>query len=447
MFRKKAKDQITIGSGKMLNKYGKELPRVIPLGIPNVHRKSHLFCFGTTRVGKTKLIETMIEQDIRAGRSVLLLDPKGDIELFSKIVQVAEEVGRENEITLVTPIFPKYSGKLSPLTYYYMPEEIVGHITSGIQAKEEFFINIAYETTLVIVLSLLLFAEIEGKPYRISIQEIKDRASYQGLCDLQTRLQELPPSDKKADILSTLDQVLSSPQDYFAKVSSSLRTMLTTLSTGSMREIIGGTTQNEFMQALETGKSVIMVVQSGALLTGKTSHTVSRMLVSMIQTFAGRRFASGRTVTPPLCLYMDEAANLMYHGVEDLFSKAGGAGVWLHAFSQSIADLDDAIGPAAARRILDNTNTKIFMRVNDPNTSQYISEYSGEINRYSPVLSLGGGMNIREVDEPLIRPEEVQTLHPREFYLFTFDGAFKGTVKTVHPARTIIQFPQVEVNQ
>ncbi len=446
MFKRKS-DRILVGTGKMLNKFGKELPRIMSLGIPNAYRKSHMFCFGTTRVGKTKLIETLIEQDIRAGRSVLLLDPKGDIEIFSKIVQVASEVGRENEITLVTPIFPNYSGKLSPLTYYYMPEEIVGHITSGIQAKEEFFVNIAYETTLVIVLSLLLFAEHEGKPYRISIQEIKDRASYQGLCELQDRLNNLPYSDKKADILSTLDQVLSSPQDYFSKVSSSLRTMLTTLSTGSMRQIIGGTTQNEFIHALEVGKSVIMVVQSGALLTGKTSHTVSRMLVSMIQTFAGRRFASGRTVTPPLCVYMDEAANLMYHGVEDLFSKAGGAGVWLHAFSQSLADLDDAIGPAAARRILDNTNTKIFMRVNDPNTSKYISEYAGDINRFSPVLSLGGGMNIREVDEPLIRPEEVQNLKEREFYLFSFDGAFKGTVRTVKSPKQIIEFPQVEVNQ
>jgi hypothetical protein len=136
---------------------------------------------------------------------------------------------------------------------------------------------------------------------------------------------------------------------------------------------------------------------------------------------------------------MDEASNLLYMGVEDLFNKAGGAGVWLHAFTQSIADIEAELGPASARKILDNTNSKIFMRVNDPNTASYIAEYSGMVKRFSPILSLGGGITVREVEEPVVRPEHVLNLQLRDFY------AFKGKAGFVKEPYVKITYPRVEV--
>ena len=121
--------------------------------IPDTSRKGHFWCFGTTRVGKTRIMENMVEQDIRKGYSVVIIDPKGDIDLFSKIVQVAFEEGRDRELILVTPIYPHLSAVIDPLAYYYMPEELVGHIVSGVEVgKERFFFNVAYEISLVICL-------------------------------------------------------------------------------------------------------------------------------------------------------------------------------------------------------------------------------------------------------------------------------------------------------
>jgi len=53
----------------------------------------HTFVFGTTGVGKTRLAEYMVEQDIRKGYSVAFFDPKGDQDIFAKIVDVAEQCG------------------------------------------------------------------------------------------------------------------------------------------------------------------------------------------------------------------------------------------------------------------------------------------------------------------------------------------------------------------
>ena len=116
---------------KLWTEYGEDInldhPNdIINLRVPDSDRKGHSWCFGTTRVGKTRLLENIIEQDIRKGYSVVAVDPKGDIDLFSKITQIAVETGRIADLMLVTPIFPEYSAILDPLSSYYMPEELVG---------------------------------------------------------------------------------------------------------------------------------------------------------------------------------------------------------------------------------------------------------------------------------------------------------------------------------
>ena len=79
----------------------------------------------------------------------------------------------------------------------------------------------------------------------------------------------------------------------------------------------------------------------------------------MVQSFVGRVFSSGRKVTPPLCLYIDECQNVLYYGIEDLFAKAGGADVWVHGFAQSVSQLYAMIGKDYALnelKMMDNKN-------------------------------------------------------------------------------------------
>lgn len=48
-------------------------------GIKHGDRFSHMYLLGRTGVGKTTLIETMVLQDIHAGRGVAVIDPHGDL--------------------------------------------------------------------------------------------------------------------------------------------------------------------------------------------------------------------------------------------------------------------------------------------------------------------------------------------------------------------------------
>ena len=112
--------------------------RDIPIAIPDAERSGHLGCFGTTRIGKTRLMESVIEQDIVKGYNLAIIDPKGDIDLFSKVIQASAESGRLEEVMLLTPIYPDHSVKLDPLSHFYMEDELVDHVVSGIKAKEDY---------------------------------------------------------------------------------------------------------------------------------------------------------------------------------------------------------------------------------------------------------------------------------------------------------------------
>jgi len=402
LFLKRSRSKSTetlIGEGYELSSVGE----VQKIAVPDDDRKGHAWCFGTTRVGKTRIMENMIEQDIRKGYSVVVIDPKGDIELFSKIVQIAFEENRHEELILVTPIFPQVSAILDPLSHYYMPEELVGHIISGVEVgKEKFFYNVAYEISLVIVQSLIMLAEFEDKRPSFNLNDVKNLMSKASLEKLKTEIDAIDSPDAR-QLSQDMQKIVESPHDYYGKVSSSLRVALMELTSGNIGKIIGKADENRFISKLQRGERVIMVAQLGSLLTRKAAFTVGKVLVSMIQSFVGRTFSTGGKVDPPLCVHMDEAQNLLYFGIDDLFAKAGGA------------------------------------------TAAYAASHFGEIKTFSPILNVGGGISMREKEEDTLRPSDLLTMRPREFYMLTYSGMFKGRTQDVSELYLDIRFPEAPI--
>ena len=65
------------------------------VGIKQSDRLSHLYVIGKTGVGKTTLLETLITQDIAAGRGCALIDPHGD---FVERVVAAIPPARQSDV-------------------------------------------------------------------------------------------------------------------------------------------------------------------------------------------------------------------------------------------------------------------------------------------------------------------------------------------------------------
>ena len=70
-------------------------------GIRQADRRAHMYIIGKTGTGKSTLLETMIRQDIEAGRGVALFDPHGD--LVERVVAFVQEKRKDDLIYFNVP--------------------------------------------------------------------------------------------------------------------------------------------------------------------------------------------------------------------------------------------------------------------------------------------------------------------------------------------------------
>lgn len=441
--KKNEEDHVVIGRGVDMD----EPVKMIDIVIPDSYRKGHKVVFGATRSGKSKSAENEIEQDIRAGRSIIYLDPKPDLELLSKIVQVAMITGREDEMMLITPVFPEYSAFIDPLAYYFMPDELMGHTVAGIkEGKDPYYRNTGKKISLLIIMAEKLLAEAAGKRLSITLNDIKKRVSRNELEKLKEELTSLGTAEAD-ELADDIQRTIESGQEFFTKVASSLETAIMELTSGNIGRIIGKSDENRFMKRLEEGKRVICVVHLAALITNEASQTLGKVFLSMLKSFIGRTFSSIKQKIPvPLCLYMDEGHRILTPGVEDLFSMGGGADLWITMMVQSYSQIVDAVGEEKARTILDNTNTKQFFRVPDFETAKYVAEHFGVHKVLSPIMNPNGGITSRETEDDVLKPQNILRLRSREFYLLTYaneysTGRFRGITNDVSPIYNMIEFP------
>ena len=435
-WKRNSGDYTLIGHGVELSNIQKE----IEITIPDQDRNGHFGCFGTTRTGKTKIIENIIEQDILKGLNVVVIDPKGDVELFSRVVQASAEAGRLEEVMFLSPIYTDYSIMLDPLAYYYMEDELVDHVISGIKAREDYFIAIAYEVTQAVIAGLALQAKLKGERLNINFYDIKARSDWHNLRTFKDSLQDLSGSQ---EVTTSIEQILNSPPDFFSKVSSSLRTTLSALTSGSTGRIIGKSLVNEFVRRFEEARGVILFCNTGSMLARRTAHIIGRVLISMIQSMLGRFYASGRKLNPPLSLHIDEGHNMLYKGIEELFNKGGAANVYVHFYTQSIAQIEEEVGKEAARSIIDNINTWVFMLVNHPETARFIELSSPKVKKFQPILSFGGGITVREMEENRILAQNVLRLPKRHFYMRSYGKIYRGITQEVKPPYVRVEFPHL----
>jgi type IV secretory pathway TraG/TraD family ATPase VirD4 len=439
--------RLHLGIGYSIDDYRRE--KLVDLYQRNKNRKGHTFVAGATRVGKTRLLQNMIVQDIRDGRSVGLIDPKGDWEIWEAIVQEAYRTGREKELLFVSPIYPQYSVSINPLSYFINEEEPIEIIVSGVPADEAFYYNVARETTTVIVKALLLQKRYEDKPTgALNFQEVYALASYDGIQKCKEIAKSMLSLDSEAKVILELaEKILGSERDYFSKVSTTLRTTLTQIVSGQIGKVMGSAKANKLVERLENQERTIFYAQTGAMLANEPSKIMAKVIVSMLQSLAGRLFAKKKILKTPLCLYMDEFSNMVYHGIENLFNKGGGANFYLTAATQSLADVEAAIGVDKAKMIFDNTNTKIFMHVNDLRTMEIMAAYGGVKRKFSPMLSSHGGITTRESEDDVIKPDEFFKLQQRELFYFGFEGRFFGKSDPIEPVELNIDVGELNESE
>ena len=437
-------DNINIGKGFHLKDLKQE--QFIDINLNNDFRRGHVIGFGTTGAGKSRLIENMVEQDIMIyGNCIVIIDPKVDNALLSRTYQAAVRSGNERGFMLLSPIHPKLSIKINPMSQYFMDEEIIGHIVSAIETSGDiFFYNIALEVSTAIVKSRLLIKKYIKDNTPLNFREIYRYAGYEGLLQLKENLEKINNSKDRdlEDMVILINNVLGSNADYFAKVVSSLRTTLTQMSTGAIGAVFGGAKKNRFIDMLENDERVILYVQTPSMLSKKTSDITAKVCLSMIQSCIGRKAIADETFKHGLSIYIDESSNSLYQGIENLFNKSRSTNTRITALSQNYADYIDAVGREKEKMILGNANGKVFMRLVDPDTAEDAARYAGEITKWDSVISTNGIMS-KQTKDMALKSEDLLGLMPREFYYFGMEGQFKGKTARIGDTEIKINPPKL----
>jgi len=431
--------------------------------LPDDWRPRHFLCFGSTGSGKTKLMTYMIYQDILNGNDVVVFNPKSDPlgkdehtagnELLSYIVQACVQAGRLDELLIVTPLFPECSLELNPLKHFMIEDELVQHVISSVRTKEQYFENVAYEVSTAIIISLVAQERVKGRNPNINFMDVKEKVDYIALQDLGDAIEyykNFPDPDIREKIemgLLTIRQIGHSPQDFFAKVSSSLRTVMTTLTTSVAGRIIGKARDNEFIDRLQNKKGVVFVCATDNILMPRASHIINRAIISMIIAAAGRMGAHGMSLSNPLSVYVDEGHNVLFHGIEEFFGKGRSAQIYLHLFTQSVSEVIKTVGEEITKSILNNINTWVIMKTNDPDTAEYLASATPETTSWMPTISLGGGdeltINLSAHRVPLIQKDSIMKLPQTYYYLRNGSSYYKGKVPVIPPPSIRVLMPEI----
>jgi len=84
----------------------------VPIGIYEEDRLRHIYIVGKSGVGKSKLMQSMIIDDMNAGRGFATIDPHGDL-VDENIMHVPEH--RKKDVILFDPTDENFPFCLNPL--------------------------------------------------------------------------------------------------------------------------------------------------------------------------------------------------------------------------------------------------------------------------------------------------------------------------------------------
>ncbi|MDR2111827.1 MAG: conjugative transfer system coupling protein TraD, partial [Candidatus Accumulibacter sp.] len=116
-------------------------PDEVDVSLPLGERVGHTLVLGTTRVGKTRLAELFITQDIRRKNAagefevVIVFDPKGDADLLKRMAVEVKRAGREREFYVFHLGWPDISARYNAVGRFGRISEVASRIAGQLSGK------------------------------------------------------------------------------------------------------------------------------------------------------------------------------------------------------------------------------------------------------------------------------------------------------------------------
>lgn len=95
----------------------------------------HTLLVGTTRVGKTRMMELLIGQAIMRGETVIIIDPKGDHALAENARKICAAMGCPERFVYFHPAHPEKSTPIDPMRNWNRRTELASRVAALIPSE------------------------------------------------------------------------------------------------------------------------------------------------------------------------------------------------------------------------------------------------------------------------------------------------------------------------
>lgn len=426
-------------------------PIEVEVSLPLGERVGHSLILGTTRVGKTRLAELFITQDIRRVKRVnglpefepvIVFDPKGDADLLKRMYIEAKRAGREGEFYVFHLGWPDFSSRYNAVGRFGRISEVASRISGQLSGEgnsaafREFawrFVNIIARAlvelgvrpdylkiqqhvinidVLFIEYSGYYFAKHDPKAWEVivtiesSLNEKNTPFNMRGRQKRVTAIDQYLAKTRVADpVMDGLRSAVRYDKTYFDKIVASLLPLLEKLTTGRMAELISPNYTDlndprpifDWMQVIR--KRAIVYVGLDALSDPEVAAAVGNSMFSDLVSVAGHIYKFGiddglpgatSDQKIPINLHADEFNELMGDEFIPMINKGGGAGIQVSAYTQTISDIEAKIGNRAkAGQVVGNFNNLFMLRVRETATAELLTKQLPKVDVYSTTLVSG----------------------------------------------------------
>lgn len=365
-------------------------------------RRMHTQVVGTTNAGKTEsVILPWAIDDIKKGRGLLVIDGKSDESLLHKLYAYAIRHGREADIRILSICSPGISHSFNPLDGG-APLEVAERVFNAFNFENEYFKSIQYDA-FIHALMILESAKVRATPVRI-IELLKS----------QDQLKYLSQKASNPALISWADSFLSLPRMERELRTSGLISQLQVFALGDTASIFNVEKSDiNFENALENGE--IIYCQLPALKIPNLGKATGKLILQCLQSAVASRHLGLAQSKEFFSVYLDDFTEYLTPSFVTLLNKSRSANVGIVFAHQALGDLD-SLGDGVKNTILTNSNLKIFMRTNEPNSAEYFSQVIGTVEAAKVTERQKSGLfGAAKTGDGSVRVAEEFKYHPNLF--------------------------------
>jgi hypothetical protein len=352
--------------------------------ISDEDRMRHTHILGATGSGKTVLIEHLIYRDLARGYGAIIIDAKGERDLFERVRDYCVEIGREKDLKYLSSTYIEDSVRWNPC-----------RIGNPSELQSKFFGSAKYENSFyakACELSLLQAFNRIGNKASLTLKELSDE----------------------------LDRLSNHGKDDNLK---GLYFDIQNLTTGEWAPILGTApklgNQEEVSLLDITRKNDILFLDLPTEGKAVQSSRLGALVLQEISLLSGMRKRNpGIKSDKPFSVYVDEFDAFATDPFITFLNKGRSSEFMIHLAHQTLSDLKK-VSPTFEGQLMGNINNRFIFRLDVPEDAERLAKFLGTKTIMKETFQTDAGTvtgkgSTREVLEFHVHPDTIKTLQTGE---------------------------------